>query len=118
MQRCGGSSHQLFDPVLLPLVSQPHSTALPSPKRYDKRYEETFQENIRPHHRPRGHGGPEDVEGTQVVSSVSATTVNIPLRVARMASKGLRYLRRGECPRRVTGDSNASSSTFFQPWHR
>src|SRR5215212_6332154 len=26
-------------PVLVPLLSQPHSTALPSPKHYDKRYE-------------------------------------------------------------------------------
>jgi hypothetical protein len=37
-QRCGGSSHRFLDSVVLPLVSQHHSTALPSPKRYDKRY--------------------------------------------------------------------------------
>src|SRR5215211_6361182 len=35
MQRCGDSSQPLFGPVLLPLVSQPHSTTLPSPKRYE-----------------------------------------------------------------------------------
>ena len=62
MQQCGASSHRLLDSVPLPLVSQPHSTALPSPKRYDKRYEETFLENICPHHQPQGHGGPEDME--------------------------------------------------------
>ena len=39
-QRCECSSHRPFDPVPLPLLSQHHSTALPSPKRYDKRYEE------------------------------------------------------------------------------
>src|SRR5215217_953136 len=40
--RHGGSAHLLLDPVLLPLLSQPHSIALPSPKRYDKRYEDRF----------------------------------------------------------------------------
>jgi hypothetical protein len=39
MQRRGDSFHRLFDSVALPLLSQPHSTALPSPKQYDKRYE-------------------------------------------------------------------------------
>jgi hypothetical protein len=40
--RHGGSSHLLLDPVPLPLLSQPHSTARPSPNRYDKRYEHRF----------------------------------------------------------------------------
>jgi hypothetical protein len=31
------------DPVRM-VLSQPHSTALPSPKRYDKRYEQELQE--------------------------------------------------------------------------
>ena len=46
MRQRAGSSHRLLDPVLLPLLSQPHSTALPSPKRYDKRYEETVPKRI------------------------------------------------------------------------
>jgi hypothetical protein len=33
------SSHRPLDPLPLALPSQRHSTALPSPKRYDKRYE-------------------------------------------------------------------------------
>src|SRR5829696_2384667 len=37
--RHGGSSHRLLDLVSLSLLSQHHSTALLSPKRYDKRYE-------------------------------------------------------------------------------
>ena len=45
-RRLAGLSHQLLEAVPLSLQSQrPHSTALPSAKRY----EETFQENIRPH---------------------------------------------------------------------
>src|SRR5829696_5514124 len=39
-RQCGGSSYRLLDPVGLPLLSQPHSTALPSPKRYGNRYED------------------------------------------------------------------------------
>ncbi len=62
MRQCGGLSYRLLDSVVLTILSQHHSTALPSPKRYDKRYEETFPENICPHHQPRGHGGPGDVE--------------------------------------------------------
>src|SRR5215208_2765791 len=59
----GYSSHRLLDPARLSLPSQRHSTALPSPKRYDNRYELEFLENIRLYQRPRGHGGePEDVE--------------------------------------------------------
>jgi hypothetical protein len=60
--RRGRLSYRYLDLVLSPLLSQHHSTALPSPKRYDKRYEERFQENICPHHQPRGHGGPGDVD--------------------------------------------------------
>jgi hypothetical protein len=33
------SSHRPLDPLPLSLLSQHHSTALPSTKRYDKRYE-------------------------------------------------------------------------------
>ena len=47
-------SSVLFFPC--PFCHNPHSTALPSLKRYDKRYEEKFQGDIRPHHQPRGHG--------------------------------------------------------------
>ena len=58
-RRLAGLSHQLLESVPLSLQSQrPHSTALPSAKRY----EETFQENIRPTSYPRGHRGTEDVE--------------------------------------------------------
>ena len=73
MQRRGDSFHRLFDSVGLPLLSQHHSTARPSPKRYDKRYEETFQENICLHHQPRGHGGTGDVEvgDTSLLTSFS-----------------------------------------------
>jgi hypothetical protein len=47
MRRLGCSSHRLLAPVPLPVLSQPHSTAPPSPKRYDKRYEKEFLEKIR-----------------------------------------------------------------------
>src|SRR5829696_2748631 len=58
-------SHRLLDPAPLSVLSQPHSTALPSPSRYDKRYEEKFQEEgLCPHQLPtrtwwwaRGWGG-------------------------------------------------------------
>src|SRR5215207_4869973 len=40
--RYGCSAHLLLVGVPLPLLSQPHSTALPSPKRYDKRYEDHY----------------------------------------------------------------------------
>src|SRR5215207_655229 len=33
------SSHSFLDPALLSVLSQPHSTARPSPERYDNRYE-------------------------------------------------------------------------------
>src|SRR5215208_2395217 len=65
----GGQARVLIPPVprsilLAPFLSQLHSTARPSPERYDKRYEEGFLKNIRPHHGPQGHGcGTEDVEG-------------------------------------------------------
>src|SRR5215217_8708488 len=36
--RCGYSSHQLLDPLGVLLLSQLHSTALPSPNRYEERY--------------------------------------------------------------------------------
>src|SRR5687768_4597989 len=39
MRRRGHSSYLVLAPVPLPLPSQPHSTALPSPERYDNRYE-------------------------------------------------------------------------------
>jgi hypothetical protein len=39
-RRHEGSSHRLLDPVPFPRLSQRHSTALPSLKRYEKRYEE------------------------------------------------------------------------------
>ena len=42
-------------PVDLSFLSQHHSTALPSPKRYDKRYEEEILKNIRPRQLPRDH---------------------------------------------------------------
>jgi hypothetical protein len=55
----------LPDVVSSYLLSQHHSTALPSAKRYDYRYEEEFQEEkfyARTNYL-RGHGGePEDVE--------------------------------------------------------
>src|SRR5215208_5068033 len=38
-QQSGGSSHRFLDPVPLSLLSQHHTTALPSPKRYGNRYE-------------------------------------------------------------------------------
>src|SRR5919205_1289229 len=34
-QQYGGSSHRLFHPARLSLLAHNHSTALPSPKRYD-----------------------------------------------------------------------------------
>src|SRR5688572_23638173 len=52
MRRCGGSSHRYLDSVVLPVLSQPHSTGRPSAKRYDKRYEVKFQRDIRPHQLP------------------------------------------------------------------
>src|SRR5215217_4247167 len=51
MRRYAGSSHHLFDPVRLLRPSQPHSTALPSPKRYDKRYDVRFLSEEEPNHR-------------------------------------------------------------------
>jgi hypothetical protein len=36
MRRRGHSSYLVLDPVPLPLPSQPHSTALPSPNRYEE----------------------------------------------------------------------------------
>src|SRR5215210_7117519 len=39
-KRLARSSHRFLELVLLPLLSLPHSTALPSLKRYDKRYED------------------------------------------------------------------------------
>jgi hypothetical protein len=41
MRQRGGSSHQLLDPDLLPLLSQHHSTAPPFRKRYGYRYEDS-----------------------------------------------------------------------------
>jgi hypothetical protein len=38
----GGSSHRILDLNGLPLLSQHHSAAPPSLKRYDKRYEDRF----------------------------------------------------------------------------
>src|SRR5215203_3128102 len=46
---------RLLDPLPLPLPPQHHSTALPSPKRYDNLYEEKFLRDIRPHQLPRDH---------------------------------------------------------------
>src|SRR5215210_5422596 len=43
---------RLLDPLPLPLPSQPHSTGLTSPKRYDKRYEGKVLNNIDLHQRP------------------------------------------------------------------
>jgi hypothetical protein len=44
-------------------VSQHHSTALPSPKRYDKRYEQEFLDNNRLYQLPTSTwGDTEDVE--------------------------------------------------------
>src|SRR5215211_692547 len=39
-RQCVGSSHRLLYPLLLPLLSRHHSTALPSLKSYEGRYEE------------------------------------------------------------------------------
>src|SRR5215208_4155170 len=39
MRQRDGSSHLLLGLVPLPVLSQPHSTARPSAKRYDNRYE-------------------------------------------------------------------------------
>jgi hypothetical protein len=72
MQRRGDSFHRLLASVALPLLSQHHTTALPSPKRYDNRYEGKVLNNIDPHQLPRGHGGTEDVEGdTSLLTSFS-----------------------------------------------
>src|SRR5215207_3845180 len=39
--QCGSLSHRLLDPAVpLPLLSQHHTTALPSLRRYDMRYED------------------------------------------------------------------------------
>jgi hypothetical protein len=38
----GCSSHRDLDRVRLSVPSQPHSTGLPSPKRYDNRYDDRF----------------------------------------------------------------------------
>jgi hypothetical protein len=43
-QPCGGTAAHPTD--FLPVLSQPHSTALPSPKRYDKRYEQDVSERF------------------------------------------------------------------------
>jgi hypothetical protein len=51
MRRFGGSSGSLLVPVGLHLVSQHYSTALPSPKRYDKRYEDRFLSRREPERR-------------------------------------------------------------------
>src|SRR5215204_6887259 len=61
--RRGGSSHRFLDPALLPLLSQPHSTALPSPKRYDKRYEGKVLKNIRLYQQPTMTWCSRDMEG-------------------------------------------------------
>jgi len=43
MRRRAGLSYRLLDPtVRLPLLSRPHSTTLPSPKRYERRCEVGF----------------------------------------------------------------------------
>src|SRR5215216_6813118 len=64
MARHECSAHRLLDAAPLSLLSQRHSTALPSPKRYDKRYEGKILNNIDPHQLPtrtwgwhRGCGG-------------------------------------------------------------
>src|SRR5215213_2848701 len=46
-RRCGCSSHRPLAPVPLFLQSQPHSTALPSAKRYDNRYGAKWKSNFR-----------------------------------------------------------------------
>ena len=51
-------------PVDLSFLSQHHSTALPSPKRYDKRYEEKVLINIDPHQLPTSTWG--DTENGEV----------------------------------------------------
>src|SRR5215210_3807013 len=38
-RRHGRSFHRPLDPGSLPLLSRPHSTAVPSPERYDERYD-------------------------------------------------------------------------------
>jgi hypothetical protein len=64
VRRYDASYHRLLDPALLPLASQPHSTARPSPKRYDNRFKGKILKNIDPHHRSRGNGGSGDMEGS------------------------------------------------------
>jgi hypothetical protein len=44
MRQRPGSSRRLFDPVLLPLLSQHHSTGGPSPIRYGTRFEKEEQQ--------------------------------------------------------------------------
>src|SRR5215212_8866064 len=46
-RRWDGSSHRLFDPAASPALSQPHSTTLPSPTRYDKRHEGEWCAEVR-----------------------------------------------------------------------
>ena len=68
----GAGAHPTDSSILFPcsFCHNHHSTALPSPKRYDKRYEEKFLRDIRPHQRPtRDMGsGPEDMEGGHKLS--------------------------------------------------
>jgi hypothetical protein len=75
MRRRGYSSCRHLDLVPLSLLSQPHSTALPSPKRYDNRYEQELQE-VRSMPAPTTHedmGSTDDVEvgDTSLLTSFS-----------------------------------------------
>ena len=63
-----------------PFCHNPHSTALPSPKCYDKRYEGKVYTILTRTSYPRGHGGPGMWRcRTQAVSPVSVLMVNIVL---------------------------------------
>jgi hypothetical protein len=117
MRQRPGSSRRLLDPVLLPLLSQHHSTAPPSSKRYDNRYEEKFLRDIRPHQLPtRTWGWHENVE---VGDTRDLTNLSIDGESTSIAfSERREWLLRssatpcnGEVHRNLTGGSRASSLT-------
>src|SRR3712207_3745185 len=80
MRQRGYSSHRLLDPVPLPLASQYHSTALPSPKRYRKRYEKEVSEES--HFKPcisrPWRPAPNEAEGDRFAMSSWGTSQKTP----------------------------------------